>query len=191
MSISLLGSVRTCKMDQAWADRIQTDRFFNPSSMICPVWNGMDSAGRDVCPDSFYTKAPGCNSAQDRVLVENSQRPQYMEYVTLSAMGYEGDLYSKTMPSMTIAQSKANLDATAACPGYGNFGTQMSSKTLSGCNGNAYAAASGQMCCGTQKMGCGNTNYSQLSAQQAYAARGNQRVQEAYRSNSNKRCSGN
>jgi hypothetical protein len=191
MSISLLGSVRTCKMDQAWADRLQSDRFFNPALQVCPMWNGMDTAGRDVCVDSYYTKNAGCNSAQDRVVVENGLRPQYSEYVSLSAMGYEGNLYDQnTMPAMEIANANANLKDVSNYPGYGNFGTQMSAKTLASCGGNAYATATGQMCCGSQRMGCGNTNYTNMSAQQAYAARGNQRIQEAYRSNSNKRCSG-
>jgi len=55
--------------------------------MVCPVWNGRDLTGRQVCADSFYTKREGCNSAEDRVVVENAQRPQYMEYVNLDASG--------------------------------------------------------------------------------------------------------
>ena len=61
--------------------------------MVCPVWNGVDTAGRGVSPDSFVTKTAGCNSAEDRVVVENNQRPQYMEYINLSANGIQGDIY--------------------------------------------------------------------------------------------------
>ena len=94
MSFSLQGSVRTCKVDTAWANRIQTDRFFNPDNMICPVWNGLDTYGRPVQADSFVTKNGGCNSAADRVVVENAVgRPQYFEYVTLDAAGLNGNLY--------------------------------------------------------------------------------------------------
>jgi len=91
-NISLQGSIRTCKVDTAWANKLQSDRFFNPEQMLCPPWNGVDTAGRSVCADSFYTKTPGCNSSSDRVTVENALRPQYIEYVTLDAEGIRGDL---------------------------------------------------------------------------------------------------
>ena len=96
MSVSLNGSLRTCRVDQGWASRIQSDRFENPNLMVCPVWTGFDSANRAVSLDSFNTKSAGCNSPLDRVTVENSLRPQYMEYINLDAEGYRqnGDLYS-------------------------------------------------------------------------------------------------
>jgi hypothetical protein len=89
-NISLEGSIRTCKIDSGWANKLQSDRFLNPNQMLCPVWNQVDTSGRPVCRDSFYTKTPGCNSAGDRVLVENDLRPQYIEYVTLDAAGIRG-----------------------------------------------------------------------------------------------------
>ena len=88
MSISLLGSINVCKVNTGYADKIQSDRFENPDVMTCPLWNGQDSFGRFVHPDSFYTKNGGCNSADDRVAVENFLRPQYMEYVALDAAGF-------------------------------------------------------------------------------------------------------
>lgn len=88
--ISLEGSIRSCKVDTGYAPKIQSDRFFNPNVMLCPTWQHQDATGRNVCWDSFYTKTPGCNSARDIVLVENAQRPQYIEYVTLDASGIEG-----------------------------------------------------------------------------------------------------
>ena len=94
--ISLEGALRTCKVDTGWASRIQSDRFENPALMVCPVWNGRDLAGRPVCPDSFVTKTAGCNSAVDRVDVENTvTRPQYVEYLGLDAAGINGDIYQK------------------------------------------------------------------------------------------------
>jgi hypothetical protein len=60
--------------------------------MVCPPWNGVDTAGRPVCLDSFDTKTAGCNSAGDRVNVENALRPQYIEYVNLDAAGIRGGL---------------------------------------------------------------------------------------------------
>lgn len=88
MSISLLGSINVCKVNSGYADKIQSDRFENPDTMTCPLWNGQDSFGRYVHPDSFYTKNAGCNSADDRVSIENFLRPQYMEYVALDAAGF-------------------------------------------------------------------------------------------------------
>ncbi len=58
--------------------------------MVCPTWNGVDTAGRPASLDSFYTKSAGCNSASDRVNVENDLRPQYIEYVNLDAAGIRG-----------------------------------------------------------------------------------------------------
>ena len=69
---SLESSIRTCQVDTAWASRAQSDRFLNSSALMCPTWNGTDLTGRTVCPDSFWTKSAGCNSAMDRVVVENS-----------------------------------------------------------------------------------------------------------------------
>jgi hypothetical protein len=88
-------AIRTCKVDTAWANKIESDRFLNPDNMVCPLWNGIDTAGRAACPDSFYTKNAGCNSAEDRIVVENSvSRPQYMEYINLNANGVQGDIYA-------------------------------------------------------------------------------------------------
>ena len=87
-SVSLESGIRTCKVVTSWANKVQSDRFQNPNLMVCPVWNGVDAAGRRACPDSFMTKRAGCNSAEDRVVVENNvSRPQYMEYVNLNAAG--------------------------------------------------------------------------------------------------------
>ena len=87
-TISLEAAVRTCKVNTGWANRIQSDRFENSNLMMCPVWNERDLIGRRVCADSFYTKREGCNSALDRINVENDQRPQYAEYITLDPAGY-------------------------------------------------------------------------------------------------------
>ncbi len=69
-SVSLESGIRTCKVVTGWANKVQSDRFQNPNLMVCPVWNGVDTAGRRACPDSFMTKRAGCNSAEDRVVVE-------------------------------------------------------------------------------------------------------------------------
>jgi hypothetical protein len=91
-SISLNSAIRTYKVDTSYANKIQSDRFLNHQNMVCPVWNGTDTAGRSVSSNSFKTKHAGCNGAQDRIAVENSQRPQYAEYVGLSANGIHRDM---------------------------------------------------------------------------------------------------
>ena len=88
--ISLEGTIRTCKVDTAWANKMQSDRIFNPNLMVCPPWNGVDTSGRGVLADSYMTKIAGCNSATDRVNVENDLRPQYIQYVNLDAAGIRG-----------------------------------------------------------------------------------------------------
>ncbi len=100
MSLSLLGSLNTCKVDTGYANRIQSDRFENPENLLCPLWNNADSYGRWVNPDSFITKSAGCNSADDRVRVENFLRPQYMEYVALNAAGFRNPtMYNNNPPN--------------------------------------------------------------------------------------------
>lgn len=94
-NISLQGSIRGCRVDSGWASRIQSDRFENPGLMSCPVWNGSDTYGRQVCPDSFNTKNAGCNSPADRIYVENVLRPQYIEYITLDAQGITGNMFEE------------------------------------------------------------------------------------------------
>lgn len=109
-AISLESAVRTCKVDTAWANKIRSDRFLNPAEMVCPVWNGYDVAGRPVAPDSFVTKSAGCNSAEDRVVVENNvSRPQYMEYINLNANGVNGNIYGNTSAFQASGARNAQL----------------------------------------------------------------------------------
>ena len=103
--LSLNGALRTCKVNTGWANRLESDRFQNPNLMVCPTWNGMDNAGRPVTADSFNTKRRGCNSADDRVAVENNLRPQYMEYISLDASGITAPLYGST----NMLTSDANI----------------------------------------------------------------------------------
>lgn len=110
--LSLTGSLRTCKVDQGWASRIQSDRFENPELLVCPVWTGYDSTNRPVCVDSYYTKSAGCNSPLDRVQVENYLRPQYMEYINLDAEGFRqnGDIISSNKSEYSCKKSNNNMD---------------------------------------------------------------------------------
>jgi hypothetical protein len=127
MSISLNSSIRTCRFDQGWASRLESDRFLNPENVLCPRWCGTDIVGREVCPYSWNNKAPGCNSAEDRVLVENMQRPQYMEYVTLDARGITGNLYSDK-----AYEAQKGLKEISSRSG--NFGIQMKGSVVPPCS---------------------------------------------------------
>ena len=140
MSLSLQGSVRTCKVDQGWANKVQSDRFENPNLLVCPIWDGMDQYGRYVNPDSFYTKAPGCSSAEDRVYVENDQRPKYFEYVTLDAAGIQGTDYMTTFGS--AIQRKALDDIGMVT---GRVGLQNQANVKVSCPYNAYNDAQAQL----------------------------------------------
>ncbi len=101
-AISLEAAIRTCKVDTAYANKVESDRFLNPELMVCPLWNGRDTAGRPVAPDSFYTKRAGCNSAEDRVVVENGvSRPQYMQYINLDASGIQGNIFGNSLGTDT------------------------------------------------------------------------------------------
>jgi len=127
-TISLESALRTSKVNTGYADKIQSDRFLNPGNMVCPVWNGFDSTGRSVPENSFYTKREGCNSAQDRVSVENDQRPQYLEYITLNSGGISGTAYNRTVPT---ASDVARGDGNRINDNTGNFGLQFSSDVRS------------------------------------------------------------
>lgn len=142
-SVSLEAAIRTCKVDTAYANKVESDRFLNPDNMVCPIWNGMDTAGRQVCPDSFWTKRAGCNSAEDRVVVENNQRPQYMEYITLSAQGINGSIYGNTMP---YQESKARTgDLNNINKITGQFGTQFGAEVYPSCGYYPYNQAMSQV----------------------------------------------
>jgi len=143
-NISLEKNIRTCKVDPGWASRMQSDRFLNPTQMVCPLWNGVDSTGREVSPDSYYTKNAGCNSAEDRIMVENAvSRPQYMEYINLSANGISGSIYGDTMPWQDVGQTEDQLRALNNVTG--NFGLQFGAMVNPGCNIYPYEQAQKQM----------------------------------------------
>ena len=118
--LSLNGALRTCKVDTAYANRLQSDRFENPNIMTCPVWSGRDLTGRVVCENSFMTKTAGCDLASDRVLVENGNRPQYMQYINLDAAGIEGDSVTNMDVWGTKVQTQALQEAVDRGPMWDN-----------------------------------------------------------------------
>ena len=146
MSISLDASLRTCKVDTAWASRVQSDRFENPDEMSCPVWTGFDLAGRQVSPDSFYTKSAGCNSALDRVEVENDLRPAYVEYINLSASGIDASVYGNFDNNMSWTERGATQKELRDTNNItGNFGLNFGADVYPSCGYYPYKQAMGQV----------------------------------------------
>ena len=144
MSISLQKSVRTCKVESGQANRIESDRFLNSDNMVCPVWTGYDLEGRRVAPDSFYTKSAGCNSAMDRVVVENCLRPQYSEYLNLNAnaLGLEyGDdnttMWADSGEASAWEENRGNIT--------GSFSNQFRATNTGSCGIDSYERAMAQM----------------------------------------------
>jgi len=136
--ISIEASTRTCKVDTASAARSESDRFLNPNLAVCPNWTGFDLAGRQVCADSFYTKRAGCNSAADRVIVENQLRPQYFDYINLSEEGVRGSLYGDNMhytDAGVLRTQRREAEAQS-----GNFGGtfSMPGEISANCSYNSY-----------------------------------------------------
>ena len=153
--LSLEKNLRTCKVNTGWANRNQSDRFQDPSSMVCPTWNNMDMAGRLVCANSFYTKRAGCNSPLDRVVVENGvSRPQYMQYVQLNASGirgengYPGPTLAAPGNNNTAASVNAQVGTDEQYMAYqqaGNWTNQFTSTVSGGCPSNAYQQGMAQI----------------------------------------------
>lgn len=176
-NMSLTSSVRTCIFDTGYANKIQSDRFLNPMNMVCPAWNGTNLKGQKVCPDSFYTKRAGCNSALDRVAVENNLRPQYFDLITLSAAGINGSMYGneeahvKSMARQRFDDSRNKIT--------GNFGKQFGADVLTTAN---------QV--GKGGPGCSVNAYESAMTQESQAMRGQGYMQNGYNAYSNRNYSG-
>lgn len=99
--VSLQKSVRTARVDVGYSPRIQSERFLNSCDVVCPVWNGVDSYGRVVSPDTMNLETAGCRTALDRIDVESFLRPSYFNYVNLDGYGIHGNLTSEDAGSRT------------------------------------------------------------------------------------------
>ena len=169
-NLSLTASVRTCQVNTGEVNRIQSDRFLNPNSMVCVAWDGVDLVGRSVCPDSWFTKTAGCDSAEDRVLVENELRPDYFSFIGYDASGLQGHIYG-------------NVDAR-------NESTQRD-KWIQGRNnitGHFNSSFSKNL---TDTGRCTINSYERAMAQMSQAQRTQNAVQNGYIANANRRASGN
>ncbi len=183
---------------QSWANKIESDRFLNPDQMVCPVWNGIDTTGRRVSPDSFYTKNAGCNSAEDRVVVENNLRPQYMEYINLSANGIDASIYGvdtegksvygNSMPWNQVGRTNAEFN-------YPKNKESCSNKMTRECYGNVnnITGQFGQQLGASVYPPCGiknNGSYQEAMTQEQNALRKQQSMQEGFIGNQYRTRSG-
>ena len=80
-NVSLEASLRTCKVNGNDAVYAQSERIFNPNAMVCPFQRQHDQFGRESCLPALYSKSAGCNSASDRISVENKHRPDIDYYI--------------------------------------------------------------------------------------------------------------
>jgi len=166
-NISLLGSITTCRVDQAEASRVASARFQDPSLMICPTWNGFNLTGQQVCPDSFTTKTAGCHSSMDRVSVENSLRPQYAEYINLDSQGYTSNqMYANNMNVANTRNQQESVDQIQSTQP--NFGLHVGANTSVGCS----------------------SQYPQAMTQLGHANRNNQQLQHGVQSQQMRHASG-
>jgi hypothetical protein len=78
------------RVETGWASRFSSDRFLNPGLMVCPPKTYYDSMGRPADHYSLITTTAGCNSATERVNVEDDQRPSSFTSASLSNIGMEG-----------------------------------------------------------------------------------------------------
>ena len=156
-SLSLDASIRTCRVEAGEATRIQSDRFLNPHNMVCIPWGGHNIKGQKVCHDSFYTKTPGCNSAEDRVSVENALRPEYAAYINFNMAGLKGDMYG----NQTSWQDSG--DATkydqSRYKYTGSFGNQFQASNIGSCGINSYSKAMAQMAQDNRQAAYANNSY--------------------------------
>ena len=106
---SLNRSIRSCKVSGNTPDFMHANRLFEPSSMVCPVWNGHDTYGRPVCRDSMATLTAGCTSANVIMDLETANRPDYSRHFTRGECLAAG---SGNCPTKPLGAAPAQANAT-------------------------------------------------------------------------------
>lgn len=128
--MSFNSTIRSCKVRTDDAIRVESDRFLNQNNMVCIPWEGKNLKGQKVCPDSFNTKAAGCNSALDRVSVEITHRPHFSSYYDQNMRDLEGGTQNQTaINNNTIVDN----DAAVMSLKYGAFGQQWHATNNTSC----------------------------------------------------------
>lgn len=82
MSEFSLRALKIPRVDASWGERALAMRSQSSCSSVCPIWDGNDSYGRPVCPDTFpLLVGGGCSTAGARIDIENAvERPNYALY---------------------------------------------------------------------------------------------------------------
>lgn len=171
MSLSILNNINVDKVDVGYASRIQSYRIQDPSAMTCPLWAGQDLAGRPVCASSFLSKMEGCHSAEDRLFVENSLRPQWTNYVTLSAAGVKGEgLYDTKSTTMGAASLNRQAAVKAMTTGKPHFGMSNIDRIRANAQGIADVDAANAYSQATQDKDAGFSTRSRLNQSKVIGA---------------------
>ena len=129
--VSLESAIRTCKVNSGDAERMFSDRYLNPNNMVCPVFGGLDSAGRPVNVNSHNTLTAGCFSANERIKVENSQRPKYYEFINLDEYAMNGGCAQGQMGANASCAAKSHRETYNMG---GQFGTSVSQYVTPSCS---------------------------------------------------------
>jgi hypothetical protein len=80
------------RVNTDWASRYFSDRFLNSNEMVCPIRKTYDLNGRPSDHYSIITTTAGCNSAGERILIEDAQRPKTFVMPGLNSLGVDGYL---------------------------------------------------------------------------------------------------
>ena len=140
---SVTSSIRSCRINQGQATMVQSDRYNNPRSKVCPVWNGIDNTGRPVSENSMNIKSAGCSDPTDRIAIENENRPQYSLIITAnkditssSSANSAGTTAAKKIPYASIIAAN---DLKKSTTNVGSYGMQAVSNVASSCGAYHYA----------------------------------------------------
>lgn len=108
MSISFVKNVYAgCHVNKNKTERDFSDRFLNPNNMVCPPRAGVDTLGRPAGEYSIRTTSAGCNSALERVAVEDYQRPSAFSSVSLNNIGMMGGYTCSELERQELASQQA------------------------------------------------------------------------------------
>jgi len=91
MAVSIYNSIRTSKVTTGNSPQYQGMRTFDSDAQVCPSRGNISDYGIvGVSRDSINTYTAGCFSPEDRIVVENVQRPRYSTYLNASAIAMAG-----------------------------------------------------------------------------------------------------
>jgi len=87
--ISLSSAIKSSRVDPSRAVNVQSARFQSTCALSCPVKEKRDIYGRDVCIGTVNSKTQGCDTAVDRITIENQLRPNVYDYMAQIPWGGE------------------------------------------------------------------------------------------------------